>query len=544
MTATLVEESAPEAGSPASTGRTSELAARLFPALPADRLTSWLVTLGITLLAGWLRFAELARPNAVVFDETYYMKDSFSLLRWLYERGFVEGADQKILDSDGDWRALDVFTDAPAFIVHPPVGKWTIAVGEYAFGLTPFGWRVATALLGTLAVLLTVRIARRLTRSTLVGAIAGFLLAIDGMAIVMSRTALLDLTLMFWVLAAFGFLLLDRDRTRRRLAQVVLAYPDDRTALDDLGRGMGPGTGWRPWRWAAGFALGMACATKWSGLWFVVAFGLMTVIWDIGMRRRVGVRTARATYGAALEGVLALVAIVGTAVVVYLVSWTGWLVSDGGYARSWATDNPASTGWGWIPDALRSLWHYHAEMLGFHTNLTSDHSYQSNAWGWLLQARPTSFYYESWEQGTNGCTAPTCSVEVLALGNPLIWWAGTAALVHQSWRWFARRDWRSGAVVLAVLAGWLPWLAFQDRTIFTFYAVVFVPFLCMALAMTLGTVLGKADASPRRRTVGAAVVGSVLLLAVTLSWFFYPIWTAEPIPYTAWQMRMWFPTWV
>ena len=68
-------------------------------------------------------------------------------------------------------------------MVHPPVGKWTIAIGEYAFGLTPFGWRFMTALLGTLAILLVVRIGRRMTRSTLIGAIAGFLLAIDGMAI-------------------------------------------------------------------------------------------------------------------------------------------------------------------------------------------------------------------------------------------------------------------------------------------------------------------------------------------------------------------------
>jgi dolichyl-phosphate-mannose--protein O-mannosyl transferase len=29
-----------------------------------------------------------------------------------------------------------------------------------------------------------------------------------------------------------------------------------------------------------------------------------------------------------------------------------------------------------------------------------------------------------------------------------------------------------------------------------------------------------------------------------MSWFFYPIWTAEPISYAAWQMRMWLPTWV
>jgi dolichyl-phosphate-mannose--protein O-mannosyl transferase len=542
VTATL-EQRAPSGRRAPRTS--SVLADRLHRPLPDDRGTSWLVTIAITVLGGVLRFWDLGRPHAVVFDETYYMKDAFSLLRWGYERSFVDGANDKILASDGStWRTLDVFTANPSFIVHPPVGKWTIAVGEYMFGLTPFGWRFATAFVGTLAILLTVRIGRRLTRSTLIGAIAGFLLAIDGMAIALSRTALLDGVLMLWVLAAFGFLLLDRDRTRGRFATQVLRFSDDHTALRTLGAGIGPGTGLRPWRWAAGFALGMACGVKWSGIWFVVAFGIMTVVWDYGMRRLIGVRTPQAVAGAALEGVLAFVAMVGTAFVVYLASWSGWLLTDGGYDRNWAATNPASTLWAWVPASLRSLLHYHSEMLNFHTHLESPHSYQSNAWSWLLQTRPTSFYYESKNLGVNGCGVDKCSAEVLALGNPLIWWAGTIALVHQSWRWFSRRDWRSGAVVIAVLAGWLPWLGFQGRTIFTFYAVAFAPFLVLALAMMLGTMLGPEDATARRRTVGATAVGSFLLVTLAVSWFFYPVWSGEVLPYNAWHIRMWFPTWV
>ncbi len=531
------------ADSPAGV-RESEVARRLSPPLPTDRAVSWWTTIAITLLAGWLRFVDLGRPNAVSFDETYYMKDAFSLLRWGYERGFVPGADDKILASDGSWRTLDVFTENAAFVVHPPLGKWTIALGEYAFGLTPFGWRVMMAVLGTLSVLLTIRIARRLTRSTLIGATAGFLLAIDGMSIVMSRTALLDTSLMFWVLVAFGALLMDRERTRARLASVVRRFPDDKAALLALGAGLGPGTGLRPWRWVAGLALGLACATKWSGIWFVIAFGVLTVVWDIGMRRVIGVRSGQAVAAAAVEGVFAFVAIVGTAIVVYLVSWAGWFLTDSGYDRQWAVTNPAIDGWGWVPESLRSLWHYHAEMLGFHTNLTSPHSYQSNAWSWLLQTRPTSFFYEGRDLGVGGCEVDKCSTEVLALGNPIIWWAGAGALLHQAWRWFSRRDWRSGAVVLAILAGWLPWLGFQGRTIFTFYAVVFVPFLCIALAMTLGAMLGPQEATQRRRMLGATAVGTLAMLAVACAWFFYPVWTGEVIPYSAWQLRMWFPTWV
>lgn len=541
VTATL-EHTAPTGSRAPRT--TSELAERLYPAMPLDRMAGWWVTIGITIFGGLLRFWDLAQPRAIVFDETYYMKDAFSLLRWGYERNFVDKANDKILASDGNWRTLDVFQDTPSFIVHPPVGKWTIAIGEYFFGLTPFGWRFSTALVGTIAVLVTVRVGRRLTRSTLIGGIAGFLVAIDGMAISMSRTGLLDGTLMLWALLGFACLLLDRDRTRGRLAQAVLRFPDDHSALRTLGVGIGPRTGLRPWRWAAGFALGMACATKWSGIWFVVAFGVMTVLWDYGMRRLVGVRTQQALGGAALEGILAFVAIVGTASVVYLVSWTGWLVTDGGYDRNWALTNPASGIWALVPDSLRSLLHYHAEMLNFHTHLDSPHSYQSNAWGWLLQTRPTSFWYESYARGVNGCTSDKCAAEVIALGNPIIWWVATIALFHQSWRWFAHRDWRSGAVVLAVLAGWLPWLGFQGRTIFTFYSVAFVPFLVLALAMMLGTWLGPQDASARRRTGGAIAVGLFLMIALAASWFFYPIWTGELLPWNAWHIRMWFPTWV
>ena len=76
--------------------------------------------------------------------------------------------------------------DNPAYelVVHPPVGKWLIAGGEYLFGYSGLGWRFSSAVLGTLLVLLVVRIVRRMTRSTLVGGIAGVLLIADRKSVV------------------------------------------------------------------------------------------------------------------------------------------------------------------------------------------------------------------------------------------------------------------------------------------------------------------------------------------------------------------------
>lgn len=518
--------------SPAAIDRdVATLAARLVPAMPAGGWRGWAGPLAVTALAAVLRLHELGRPHAIAFDETYYPKDALSLLEFGVERSIREDANALILASDGDWRALDLFLDTPAFVVHPPLGKWTIAAGEAVFGATPFGWRIAVAVLGIIAVLLTARIVRRLTRSNLIGTIAGLLLAIDGMHLVLSRTGLLDLTLGFWVLVAFGCLLVDRDHTRARLARGPIAPST-----------WGPRFGLRPWRLAAAVALGLACSVKWSGLWFVLAFGLMTVVWDVGTRRAIGVRRpwgATLLRDAPIAAASWLVIIAG----LYLASWTGWFLSDLGYARDWAASQPPSV----VPDALRSWWHYHGEAWRFHVGLSSEHSYESNPLSWPLQTRPTSFFWSSGDDLAAVCDAPDggdCAQEVLALGNPIIWWAGLLAMVHQLWRWAARRDWRSGAVLVGIAAGWLPWMLYLDRTIFTFYTVVYVPFVCMALAMTLGTVIGPRDASEARRQWGAFAAGAIIVAAVLVAWWMLPIWTGEVIPYDQWRLRMWMPTWI
>ena len=119
---------------------------------------------------------------------------------------------------------------------------------------------------------MTARIARRMTRSTWLGCVAGLLLALDGLEFVLSRTAILDIFLMFWILAAFGLIVLDRDRSRARLAEVLASH---RPA--NLG-----------FRWPlllAGLCLGAACATKWDGVWYLPVFAFLVLAWDYSARR-------------------------------------------------------------------------------------------------------------------------------------------------------------------------------------------------------------------------------------------------------------------
>ncbi|WP_330282567.1 dolichyl-phosphate-mannose--protein mannosyltransferase [Streptomyces sp. NBC_00588] len=518
------------------------------PAL-ADRIARWSGWGGpllVTLMAGVMRFWHLGSPKAVIFDETYYAKDAWALVHRGFEVNWDKNANDLILQTNGH---VPIPTDA-AYVVHPPVGKYVIGLGELMFGFNPFGWRFMTALLGTLSVLILCRIGRRIFRSTFLGCLAGALMAVDGLAFVMARTSLLDGVLMFFVLAAFGCLVIDRDKTRAKLAAALPADPDGRVR-PDADTAENTRFGWRPWRWLAGLMLGLAIGTKWNGLYILVAFCVMAVLWDVGSRKVAG---ARHPYSAVLkrDTGLTFLATVPVAIATYLLSWIGWILSptngSGGYFRNWATTDGKGGSWTWLfPDWWRSLWHYEHEVYKFHVGLSSPHTYMSNPWSWLVDGRPVSYFYESPSPGKDGCPADAggkCAREVLAIGTPLLWWVACFAVLYILWRWFFRRDWRAGAIACGIAAGYLPWFMYQERTIFFFYAVVFVPFLCLAVAMLLGAIIGPPGSSDSRRVAGATSAGVLVLLIAWNFIFFWPLYTGTAIPIDDWRSRMWLDTWV
>lgn len=492
----------------------------------------WGGPLLVTLLAAVLRFWNLGHPHAVVFDETYYVKDAWTLFQNGYESSWPEGADADFANGD-----TDIFSDDPAYVVHPPLGKWLISLGMMAFGAgDAFWWRATTALAGTIAVLVVTLVARRLFASTILAVIAGLLFAVDGNAIVMSRVALLDNWLMLFTLLAFWFVLLDRDRSRR----ILESRFDDARAF---GRESfyGPPLWARPWVFAAGLALGAACAVKWSGVYFVAAFGIYLVVVDALARRRAGVPFW--ITGALLkQGPITFVLLVPIAAVVYLVSWTGWLLTDGGYYRHWADEaGNAATGWlAWVPNSLQSLWHYHVSAYGYHVGVHSPHPWQSNPLEWLLMIRPTNMYFDD---QSGGCGADTCWSSIIEVGNPLIWWAAAVASVYLVYRLVRYREWQVGAILLGIAAGYLPWLMYLNRTVFQFYSIAFEPYTVLALVFVIGLILGRRDDPTWRRKRGLATVGIFLGAVLVVSAFFYPIWIGMPVTPLFRQLHFWLPSW-
>ena len=219
----------------------------------------------------------------------------------------------------------------------------------------------------------------------------------------------------------------------------------------------------RPWLALAGVWFGLAAGTKWSALYALAAFGVLVWLWNAGARRSLGVRWP-VLKAAVLDGVPAFVHLVLVAFVVYVASWTGWLVhaheyeqhlsstqytrfvSDSGCkgdetqvklddSKRWKTaTEPDASGLGEVTQSLRSLFYYHQDVYTFHTHFLncSSHIYASDPGGWLVLQRPVGVNVENdIAPGSQGCDAAagsSCLREVVLLGTPALWWGGALAL--------------------------------------------------------------------------------------------------------------------
>jgi dolichyl-phosphate-mannose--protein O-mannosyl transferase len=440
-----------------------------------------------------VRLVGLTTPAGLVFDEIFYARNACR---------FVIDTAQCGID--------DLVSGA-----HPPLGNWLIGIGIRLFGYDEFGWRISSAVAGALSVALLYLLVRRLLAghlaagAAMAGAtVAAALLATDFLDLVQSRVAMLDSFVTMLVLAVVLFVMLDGGR-RRGAGGEDLGAPRWLRRLS-LGR---------PWRLAAGLALGSAVAVKWSGGYVAVGLIALLVAWEVAAPTAGDDQPdKRTSLGAALrrEVIPTLLLLGVVPVLVYLASYIGRVDGDL-IALPWREGS-----------VWRGILEHQLAMLRFHLGLAGDHPYESAAWSWLLVKRPVAYSFAS---------SAGAYREVLAIGNPLTWWPGGVALVAVTVRWIragARLHRPEIVLVVAALSTYLPWLVLSGSRsqVFVWYLLPTIPFLYGALG--LWAALAWSSVPGRIATAVAA-----LALAASFA-FFYPVLTAAPLTPDAWRSRIWF----
>jgi dolichyl-phosphate-mannose-protein mannosyltransferase len=409
-------------------------------------------------IAAGLRLWGFTTPQALYWDEQYYVFDAE-----VYIGGGIgqpiEGAPEVKIADEGTW-------------VHPPLGKWIIALlGVGPLGLRSIGWRLPSVLFGIAGVALLYFLALQLWRSVWWAGFASLLLALDGLHIVQSRMAMLDIFLTTFVTAGVFLLVLDHRRAASHTR-------DGTGSTSRVERVFGS---W--YLLGAGASLGAAVATKWSGA-FALLFALVLCCAWIVRDGGEDDRPLAVRLGTVAASLLVVPA------VVYLLSYGAFFYQHGFAVRDFITLQ------------LRML-HYQQGHLKIQPE-------NSEPWTWPLLLHPIQ-YTEMVRAGAD--------TMIVALGNPVLWWGFLAVLPAAAIAVVRRRTWQDAVTFGGYAAMFLTWFLI-GRSQFLFYMLPAVPFMCLGVAATL-----RRLSDHRARIAGSMFAGSATIATV----LYAPIWLGTPV---------------
>ncbi|MBT4124396.1 MAG: phospholipid carrier-dependent glycosyltransferase [Candidatus Pacebacteria bacterium] len=178
-----------------------------------------------------VRLFNLGIPAEYIFDERYHVP-AIRLIAEKDVRAF-------------EWWHTPIYGEDNHDWLHPPLAKY-IQAGIYNLGgKSVVSWRMGSVIFGIFGIILVYVFASLLTKNRLTGILAALFLSLDGLWLVQSRVAMNDVFLAVWLLLA---------------AITYLVFKEKRN-IDSSG-----------WLLLTGIFLGLAIATKWTGLFFIVGF--------------------------------------------------------------------------------------------------------------------------------------------------------------------------------------------------------------------------------------------------------------------------------
>ncbi len=487
---------------------------------PAWIAADTIIIAALLIVAGFTRFWHLGHPAEIVFDEVHFVAQG---------RHYLHG--ESFLDP------------------HPPLAKLVIAAGILIFGDHPWSWRVGNATLGTAIVGITYLLGRRMSGSRLVGAIAGAIILCDGMYLVDSHYAVIDIVyltcaavsyLLFfrfaqtpdagarrrilpWIglalglclaskfyipaitfLLVMGFILYVLAKERPKAAPAAPAAPAESKAKKNPPSAPVPNA-INLFDQASALYLATACIVLGLLLFLIgetfahillIVFAFLVIrVAEIFWRSR-SLSTSRPWRMPSLASVLepmsvGAVALVGSvAAIAYLAVffphyWLGW--------------------WGGIED----LFKYYSDIIWYEKSVASaTHPYASPWWSWPLMLRPIAYWQNFPKTG---------DVEtVWGGGNPLLWWGALTAITITAVNAIERPSLTRSFLVIGYFSYLLIW-AWIGRTLFLYHYMASVYFGYLALAILLAECF-KERAEPWEHFALLLTMTPVFFLGMPATW--------------------------
>ena len=341
--------------------------------------------------------------------------------------------------------AYEFLNDLPIYeTTHPPLGKTIISLGIAAFGMTPFGWRFASAVCGTLAVPLVYLFCRKISGRTDIAFIGAALFCTEFMHYTLSRIATIDIIAALFILMMFFF---------------MYCFTQEKALSKQY-----------VWLLLCGVSTALAVSTKWTGVYAAVGIAIIFFA-DIFEKC--------AENGGVKKNIPLLSRLFAVCVLSFII------IPAAVYSLSYIQFSEVYADKSFIEHAVSNS----AAMLSYHSGAKASHPYSSEWYEWLIDRQPL---LDSCRFAADGRIST-----VATLGNMLILPVGLAAFLHNFYLWRVKKSKTSRVLVIAFLSMLMPWL-FIHRTVFIYQYFVcitlFCPMICASLMrmkkpMRIGSVL-------------------------------------------------------
>ncbi len=345
----------------------------------------------------------------------------------------------------------------PYEISHPPLGKLIISLGMCIFGINPFGWRIMGNICGILMLVVMYLLSKRIFKSSYCAFAATAFLALDFMHFTQTRIATIDSFAVFFIMLMYYFM--------------YIYYDDDELSYKDTLKILA----------ACGISFGLGVSVKWICIYAGAGLAVLFVLAALKHKKQ-----GKPFVKTCLWCILFFVAVPA---VIYFLSYIPYFVADAD--RS----------------AFKVFWDNQMYMLNYHSGLDATHDFASKWYTWPAIVHPM-WYFGSKELAYSGL----CS-SIAAMGNPALWWIGSACAVFLVIKFKkTRAEW---FIIISFISQYLPWV-FVTRPVFIYHFFASVPFIILALVWVLKKI---AD----RFKYGWVAAAVLIAAAAVLFVMFYPV---------------------
>lgn len=386
---------------------------------------------------------------------------------------------------------------------HPPLGKFFISLGIRAFGMNPFGWRIAGALFGIAMLPFLYVFGKRMMKKTWLTTAVTLLFAFDFMHFVQTRIATIDVFITFFVILMYFFMYLYSQ----------MSFYD--TPLEKTFRPLA----------LCGISMGLGCASKWTGVY--AGLGLAVIFFAILYQRFREYQYAKTHPDGSTNGISHNMIVkkfpAYTKKTILFCCLVFVVIPACIYTLSYIPFNDSS-GNGLFTQMINNQ----KTMFNYHSQLVSEHSFSSKWYQWPIMSRPIWYY--------SGKVSDTVYEGISAFGNPLVWWVGIPAFMYMVYLAIANKDRTARFLTIGYLAQYLPWV-FITRTTFIYHYFPSVPFVVLMIGYSMSRIVKE---NKKLRIAAFVYVAAAIGLFV----LFYPVLSGHGIDKNfVYTWLRWFSSW-